>query len=173
MAVEQKITFCRICEATCGLQVDVEDDRVVDIRPDPEHVVSRGYACVKGTRYAATQHSPDRLLHPIKRVGREWQEISWGQAIREIGAKLAGLIDAHGPQTFGHFVGSAGGANVLAPLFRGALYAALGSKRMYGTGTCDTMNKFRVNEDLYGSPMRLAHPDVEHTQFMLILGEPQ
>ena len=170
MAVEQKITFCRICEATCGLQVDVEDDRVVDIRPDPEHVVSRGYACVKGTRYAATQHSPDRLLHPIKRVGREWQEISWGQAIREIGAKLAGLIDAHGPQTFGHFVGSAGGANVLAPLFRGALYAALGSKRMYGTGTCDTMNKFRVNEDLYGSPMRLAHPDVEHTQFMLILG---
>ncbi|MHA7838209.1 MAG: molybdopterin-containing oxidoreductase family protein, partial [bacterium] len=69
-----------------------------------------------------------------------------------------------------HFVGSAGGANVLAPMFRGALYAGIGSRRMYGTGTCDTMNKFRVNEDMYGSPMRLAHPDVNHTRFMMILG---
>ena len=170
IGVERKITFCRICEATCGLQVDVAENRIVDIQPDPEHVVSRGYACVKGTRYASTQHSPDRLLNPIKRIGSEWHDISWAQAMREIAEKVNRLIALHGPQTFGHFVGSAGGANVLAPLFRGALYAGLGSKRMYGTGTCDTMNKFRVNEDMYGSPMRLAHPDVEHADFMMILG---
>ena len=170
MGIERKITFCRICEATCGLQVDVEENRIVDIKPDPKHVVSRGYACVKGTRYASTQHSPDRLLNPIKRIGSEWHDISWTQAIREIAEKLNALIAKHGPQTFGNFVGSAGGANVLAPLFRGALYAGVGSKRMYGTGTCDTMNKFRVNEDMYGSPMRLAHPDVENTDFMMILG---
>ncbi len=172
MSVERKTTFCRICEATCGLQVDVdvEKNRIVDIQPDPDHVVSKGYACVKGTRYAATQHSPDRLLNPMKRIGSEWHDISWDQAIREIGAKLGELIAKRGPQTAGHFVGSAGGANLLAPMFRGAFFAGLGSKRMYGTGTCDTMNKFRVNEDMYGSPMRLAHPDVEHTEFMMILG---
>lgn len=51
MSVETKITFCRICEATCGLEVDVEDNRVKAIRPDPKHVVSKGYACVKGTRW--------------------------------------------------------------------------------------------------------------------------
>jgi len=172
MTIERKTTFCRICEATCGLQVDVdvEANRIVDIKPDPDHVVSEGYACVKGTRYAGTQHSPDRLLNPIKRVGTEWQDISWNQAIREIAQKAGALIAEHGPQTFGHFVGSAGGANVLAPMFRGALYSGLGSRRMYGTGTCDTMNKFRVNEDMYGSPMRLAHPDVEHAEFMMVLG---
>ncbi len=172
MTIERKITFCRICEATCGLQVDVdvEANRIVDIKPDPDHVVSQGYACVKGTRYAGTQHSPDRLLDPIKRVGSEWQDISWDQAIREIAEKAGALIAEHGPQTFGHFVGSAGGANVLAPMFRGALFSGLGSRRMYGTGTCDTMNKFRVNEDMYGSPMRLAHPDVEHAEFMMVLG---
>lgn len=172
MTIERKITFCRICEATCGLQVDVDTaaNRIVDIKPDMEHVVSRGYACVKGTRYASTQHSPDRLMNPIKRVGSEWHDISWAQAIREIGQKASDLIALRGPQTFGHFVGSAGGANVLAPMFRGALFAGVGSRRMYGTGTCDTMNKFRVNEDMYGSPMRLAHPDVENTEFMMILG---
>ncbi|HEM45950.1 MAG TPA: hypothetical protein ENO23_02790 [Alphaproteobacteria bacterium] len=41
---------------------------------------------------------------------------------------------------------------------------------MYGTGTCDTMNKFRVNEEMYGSPMRLAHPDVDRSELMVVLG---
>ncbi|MBW2274955.1 MAG: molybdopterin-dependent oxidoreductase [Deltaproteobacteria bacterium] len=167
---ETHYTFCRICEATCGLQVEVEDNRVVDIQPDPDHVVSQGFACVKGTRYASLQHSPDRITQPLKRIGERWIEIGWDQAISEIAAKIRQQIDRHGPQTLGHFAGSAAGANVLSPLFRGALFKALGSQRMYGTGTCDTMNKFRVNEDMYGSPMRLAYPDVNKTDFMLILG---
>jgi anaerobic selenocysteine-containing dehydrogenase len=167
---ETRFTFCRLCEATCGLQVEIEDDRIQSIRPDPEHVVSRGYACVKGTRYASTQHSPDRVTRPLKRVGAGFAPISWEQAISEIAARIRRQIAKHGRETLGHFVGSPGGANVLAPIFRGALFKALGSRRMYGTGTCDTMNKFRVNEDMYGSPMRLAHPDVDRCDFMLVIG---
>jgi anaerobic selenocysteine-containing dehydrogenase len=125
---------------------------------------------VKGTRYAATQHSPDRILAPQKRVGTEWVEISWDQALREIAAAIRREIAAHGPNAVAHFAGSAAGANVLSPLFRNALFEALGSTRLYGTGTCDTMNKFRVNEEMYGSPMRLAHPDVERTAFLMVLG---
>jgi anaerobic selenocysteine-containing dehydrogenase len=103
-------------------------------------------------------------------VGAVFVDIAWEPALREIAAKLREQIDAHGPQAVGHFVGSAGGANVLAPLFRNALFEAIGSTRMYGTGTCDTMNKFRVNEDMYGSPMRLAHPDVDRAGFLMVLG---
>ena len=165
-----KITFCRICEATCGLKVDVADNRVVAIRPDAEHVVSEGYACVKGTRFVSIQNNPDRILHPMKRTGDEWHEISWDQAISEIGKKMREIADRLGPDSVGHFVGSAGGANVLSPMVRGAMMKGLGSRRMYGTGTCDTMNKFRVNEDMYGSPMRLAYPDTENTDFLLVLG---
>ncbi|MEW6268406.1 MAG: molybdopterin-dependent oxidoreductase, partial [Thermodesulfobacteriota bacterium] len=167
---ETRYTFCRICEATCGLEVDVAENRIVDIRPDPRHVVSRGYACVKGTRYASTQHGPDRVVEPQKRTSTGWASVSWDDALRDVARIIKQQLQLKGPQAIGHFVGSAGGANVLAPLFRGALWAALGSKRMYGTGTCDTMNKFRVNEDMYGSPMRLAHPDVDRTRFLMILG---
>ena len=169
---ETRYTFCRICEATCGLEVDVDAaaNRIVDIRPDAEHVVSRGYACVKGTRYASVQHSPDRVLEPQRRGGSTWSPVSWDAALGDIARVIREQIARRGPQALGHFVGSAGGANVLAPLFRGALWAALGSKRMYGTGTCDTMNKFRVNGEMYGAAMRLMHPDVEHTHFMLVLG---
>ena len=170
MAVETKITFCRICEATCGLEVDVEDNRVVAIRPDKEHVVSKGYACVKGTRWGTTQHSSDRVLHPMKRNGDEWENISWDQAIEEIALKIKIQIEKHGPSTLAHFVGSAGGAILMSPMFRVALYEALGTRRMYGTGTCDTMNKLRVNGEMYGAAMRLMYPDVDHTSFMMVIG---
>jgi anaerobic selenocysteine-containing dehydrogenase len=167
---QTRYTFCRLCEATCGLRVEIADNQILGITPDPDHVVSRGYACVKGTRYASIQHNPDRVTRPLKRVGDEWGEIPWGQAISEIADKVRHLIARYGPETVGHFAGSPGGANVLAPIFRGALFAALGSRRMYGTGTCDTMNKFRVNEEMYGSPMRLAYPDLDRCKFILALG---
>ncbi|MFT5033520.1 MAG: anaerobic selenocysteine-containing dehydrogenase, partial [Bacteroidia bacterium] len=169
-SVETKITFCRTCEATCGLEVDVQDNRVVVIRPDKKHVVSKGYSCVKGIHFDKVQNSPDRITSPQKRVGKEWHTISWDQAIAEIGSKIRKLVDQNGANSFAHLVGSAGGANVLAPLYRNALYQALGSKRMYGTGTCDTTNKFRVCEDMYGSPFRLAYPDIERTEFIMVLG---
>lgn len=167
---ETKYTFCRICEATCGLKVQVKDNRVEKIEPDPEHVVSRGFVCVKGTHFDQVQNSPDRIDTPMKRTGDTWKAISWDQAAREIAAKLNTLREQHGPNSIAHFVGSPAGANVLSPLFRNAFFQALGSNRMYGTPTTDTTNKFRVNEDMYGSPFRLAFPDVNHSQFLMVIG---
>ncbi len=168
--VETKYTFCRICEATCGLAVQVENNRVRKIEPDREHVVSRGFACVKGIHFDKVQDSPDRVTVPMKRVGDTWQEITWDQAASEIGAKLKQQRARHGGDSIAHFVGSPAGANVLSPLFRNAFFKALGSGRMYGTPTTDTTNKFRVNEDMYGSPFRLAFPDVNHTDFLMVIG---
>ena len=134
--IETKQTFCSICEAFCGLEVDVEDNRIRAIRPNPDHVVSDGYACVKGTRYDSIQHSPDRITAPQKRIGNTWQTISWEQALDEIAEKLGAIRRRGNPQAIGHFVGAPGGANLMAPIFRGALFGGLGSNRMYGTGTC-------------------------------------
>lgn len=167
---ETKLTFCSICESVCGLEVDVEDNRITAIRPNDKHVATHGYVCVKGTRFDSIQHSPQRITAPQKRIDNAWVEISWDQALNEIADKMRSTIDQYGSESLGHFVGAPGGANLLSPIFRGELYKGLGSHRMYGTGTCDTMNKFRVNGDMYGSPMRLAYPDVDHTDFMMVLG---
>lgn len=167
---ETKKTFCVICEATCGLEVDVENNKVLEIRANKDHVVSKGHICVKGRRFGSVQHSPDRITEPQKRVGDRWETISWDQAINEIADKIQSTKAEFGAQSIAHFVGAPGGANLVAPMFRGSFFQGLGSNRMYGTGTCDTMNKFRVNGDMYGSPMRLTYPDVDHTDFMMILG---
>jgi anaerobic selenocysteine-containing dehydrogenase len=165
-----KFTFCRICEATCGVKVTVEGRKLIKVEPDPDHVVTKGYACVKGTRYPAMQNSPDRVTAPIKRLGDQWQEISWDQAFAEIGAKIKALRSEHGDQTIGHFVGGPAGANVMGPMFRNAFFEALGSNRFYGTPTTDCTNKFRGNEEMYGASFRLAFPDANHTEFLMVIG---
>lgn len=167
---ETRTTFCRICEATCGLEVEVDDNRIIAIEPDREHVVSKGYVCLKGTRFADVQHSPDRVTAPMKRVGDQWQDISWDQAMAEIGAKSKQLIRDFGGNSIGHFVGSPAGANVLAPMFRNGLFKGIGSHRLYGTPSTDTVNKFRVAEDMYGSPYYIDFPDVFHTEFLMVIG---
>jgi anaerobic selenocysteine-containing dehydrogenase len=48
MAVDERVTFCRICEPLCGMVATVEDGRVTQLRPDRDHPLSRGYACPKG-----------------------------------------------------------------------------------------------------------------------------
>ena len=74
MAVtEEKTTYCRICEVYCGLVATVEDGRVTKLRPDREHVASKGYCCPKGVTFHEVTHDPDRVLHPLKKVGGEWQ----------------------------------------------------------------------------------------------------
>jgi len=90
--VRHVATFCRICEAACGLVVstDADRERVLRIEPDHEHVVTKGYACVKGIHFDEIQHSPDRIRRPMKRTGpgpQDWKEISWEEALSEIGAK--------------------------------------------------------------------------------------
>ena len=61
-------SFCRFCHAVCGIEVDVEDDRVVDVRGDRDHVVSQGYLCVKGRELAAQHTSPARLRSTVQRA---------------------------------------------------------------------------------------------------------
>jgi anaerobic selenocysteine-containing dehydrogenase len=167
---ETRTSICRICECMCGIEVDVEDNRIRAIRPDRQHVATQGYACVKGTAFAGTQHSPDRIVEPMKREGKTWRAISWEQALREIGAKLRELRAKHGGESIAHWIGAAAGVNVITPLIRGAAFEALGSHALYGNASLDCTNKFRVCEDMYGSPFRLPFPDVDHSRFLMFLG---
>src|SRR5690242_17131452 len=96
MRTETRTTFCRICEALCGLEVDLEDGRIVRIRPDERHVATEGFACVKGLKQHLLYDSPDRLRSPEKRVGDHFERRTWDEAIGEIGAKVRALKAEHG-----------------------------------------------------------------------------
>ncbi len=167
---ETRHTFCRICESLCGLEVDVEAGRVVEIRPDPEHVTTEGFGCVKGLRQHELFDSPDRVQYPLKRVGDTFHRISWRQALAEIGAEVVRLRADRGPDSIAMYVGTAAGFSLMHPIFAQGFMTGLGSKSMYASATQDCSNKFAVAREVYGFPFTQPFPDLDHTDCLIVVG---
>ena len=163
-------TFCRICEALCGLEVTVDSDRVVDIKPDDQHVATRGYGCLKGLKQHKMYNTPDRLLYPMQRVDGELQRVSWNDALSSIGGKVRQLIDDHGPDSIAMYVGTAAGFGVLHPVFASGFMQGVGSASMFASATQDCANKFAVSHQVYGFPFTQPFPDLDHIECLIIVG---
>lgn len=171
---ETKQTFCRICEALCGLEVDVEANRVVAIRPDEAHVATAGYACVKGLRQHELFDSPDRLRFPLARRGprraSSLERATWDEALADIGGRVRAIREAHGPDAIAMYVGTAAGFGVLHPVFAQGFMTGLGSRSMYASASQDCSNKFAVARAMYGFPFTQPFPDVDRTQCLIVVG---
>ena len=83
------------CPDTCALLVTVEDGVATEVKGDPYHPTTAGVLCTKVSRYTERTYSPDRLLYPMRRVGKKgegkFERISWDQALDEIAARLKPL----------------------------------------------------------------------------------
>jgi anaerobic selenocysteine-containing dehydrogenase len=164
-------TFCRICEASCGLEVTTIDGRVQQIRPDAEHVSTDGFSCVKGLKQHKLYDSPDRLRYPLRRTDSgDYERASWEQTLAGIGSKVAQLRRDHGPDSIAMYVGTAAGFGVLHPIFAQGFMDAVGSKNMYSSATQDCANKFAVARHIYGFPFTQSFPDLEHVQCLIVVG---
>jgi anaerobic selenocysteine-containing dehydrogenase len=103
------ITACpRNCYSTCGMRVTVEGGRLRRIEPHAGNRATPNGLCLKGLSYAERVASPDRLLHPLKRVPgtAEFRRISWDEALDTIATSLARLRDRHGPHSVLYYSGS-------------------------------------------------------------------
>jgi len=87
-------TVCYQCKAECTILARVEDGKVKEIRGNPR---ANAKACVKGMSGIALEYSPDRLLYPMKRVGKrgegKFERISWDEAMDMMTDKLRELKD--------------------------------------------------------------------------------
>ncbi len=171
MEAERKVTFCRICEAHCGMVATVENGRVTQLRPDPDHPLSAGYACPKGIAMTDVQNDPDRVLHPLRRTASgEFERISWETAMTDIGARVRAVRDQHGPRSIGWYMGNPGAFSYSHTLWVKGFLDALGSPHYYSAGSQDVNNRFAASALLYGSPLVVPIPDLARTNFLLMLG---
>jgi len=160
-------TYCRICEAACGLQVVSDAAGVpVRLRPDRGHPSSRGYACAKGTRFLEVAHHPERVLHPRL----HGQRVGWSRAIEQVAQRLRRIIDAHGPHAVGVYFGNPMAFNAAGVVSTLALGKALGTRNVFYAGSQDCNNKFAGADIVHGSPVIQAFPDLAHTDFALVFG---
>ena len=166
----KKFTYCGICLAACGMEVEVENNQIVSLRGDSEHPLTRGFLCKKGTACREMTTDPLRILYPYKREGSDWRRISWDQAYGEISRKLGEIIDQYGPQSVGMYFGAGTATSSVKSVVAGAFLEELGTDRMYNVLTLEFSNRYLVMEAMYGHQFMLAQPDLEKTQCLLLFG---
>ncbi len=161
---------CNLCEACCGLLVEVEDNRVVRIRADDDDLMSRGHICPKAIALEEVQVDPDRVRRPLRRTADGWQEISWEEALDEVASNLARIQLRDGNEAVGMYLGNPGAHNFGTVAYVSTIRRALASRNQYTASSCDQNPKHASSLYLFGHVFKIAIPDIDHTDFLLMLG---
>ena len=162
-------TSCVLCAQNCGLEVEVENNRIIKVKGDKGNVRSEGYVCRKGISVAYHQHNTDRLKYPLKRERDGFVRISWEQAIEEIATKLKGIIDRYGPRSFA-YMGGGGQACHFEAAFGVRLLRGLGSHYHYSSLAQEFSGMFWVHGRMFGRQYLHGEIDVAETDLLLVMG---
>jgi anaerobic selenocysteine-containing dehydrogenase len=164
-------TTCPLCEATCGLELQLaEDGRVERVKGDSDDVFSHGFICPKGGSITALHEDPDRLRTPMVRRGGELVEATWDEAFDEIARRLPPILEEHGRNAVGVYLGNPSVHNLSFTLYGRVLLKALGTRNIFSASTVDQMPKQVAAGLMFGTFLSIPIPDIDRTDHMLILG---
>ncbi len=137
--IETKKTFCRICHAACPMEVDVEDGRrVVAVRGDRSDPLFEGYTCIKGRQLPDQFNDPARLRGPLqRRPDGTFEPVTSGQALDDIAARIARIVDEHGPRAVASYTGTGAYQNSVGVPVAQAWHKGFDSPSIYTSLTID------------------------------------
>jgi anaerobic selenocysteine-containing dehydrogenase len=164
------VLTCPLCEATCGLTVTLDGDRITEVRGDHADVFSAGFICPKGASLKALHEDPDRLRQPLVKRNGAFEPVSWAEAFAEIDRRLPPLMAEHGSNAVAVYLGNPTSHNLGAQLYGRAFYKALGTQNIYTAGTVDQIPKHFSSGYMFGDPLTIPVPDLDRTDHLLLLG---
>lgn len=169
-AIETHYRACHLCEAICGLEIKTQGDDIISIRGDKDDPISQGYICPKATAIADIHNDPDRLRKPVKRVGDDWQEISWQEAIDLTAERLVSTQLKHGADAVGFYAGNPGVHNYGNLTHGPVLRRAVKTRNNFSATSLDQLPHQLVAYAMYGHQFCIPIPDIDKTDLMVIFG---
>src|SRR5213593_502842 len=161
---------CPLCEATCGLEIQVEDGRVGKIRGDADDVFSHGFICPKGYALKELHADPDRVRTPlIRQADGSFTAATWDEAFALIDERLKPILaeDRNGVAVY---LGNPNAHNLSNQLYGRVLLKALGTRNVFSASTVDQMPKHLSAGYMFGGALSIPVPDLDRTMYLLVLG---
>lgn len=135
-------TYCRICHASCAMEIDLVDGRPVALRGDTTDPLYGGYTCIRGRQLIAQQTHPQRVTKPLKRMpDGSFTQIPLGQALDEIAEKVSAHIKTNGPRSIATYCGTFAFQAAAAAYVAQGFHKAIGSPSYYSLVTIDQPSK--------------------------------
>lgn len=161
---------CPLCEATCGLEIELEGRDVVKVRGDPDDVFSHGFICPKGASIGELHGDPDRLTTPLIRRDGELVEATWDEAFAEVEARLAPILADGDRNATAVYLGNPNAHTLDGLIHLRAMIKALGTRNVFSATSVDQLPKQIASAFMFGAGLSLGIPDIDRTDHMLILG---
>ncbi len=162
---------CHFCEAICGLEIKLdENEQIVSIKGDKNDPFSQGYICPKATALQDLHEDPDRLRQPVKRVGNQWQQISWQQAFEETADRLVGIAKQYGNNAIASYMGNPSVHNYGLLTHGHAFLSLFRSKNRFSATSVDQLPQQLMSLLMFGHQLLIPVPDINRTDLMIIIG---
>ncbi|MDW3179472.1 MAG: molybdopterin-dependent oxidoreductase [Acidimicrobiia bacterium] len=161
---------CPLCEATCGLEVQLTDGSVSRIRGDREDVFSKGFLCPKGTALGKFHDDPDRLRQPMIKRNGVHTPVSWDEAFAHIAEHMLPVLERTDREGSGVYLGNPVVHSLDMLLYSRAVTVGLGSRRVFSASTVDQRPREVASGLIYGSSFTIPVPDVDRSDLLMILG---
>jgi anaerobic selenocysteine-containing dehydrogenase len=163
---------CPLCEATCGLEIEVKDDGSIGrIRGDRDDVFSKGFICPKGSTLKQLHEDPDRLRTPLVRGDDgDLHPATWDEAFAEIERRLVPILDEHGRDAVGIYLGNPVAHSLAGNIYGRPMIRAFGTKNLFSASTVDQRPKEISAGLMFGVAIAWPLPDIDRTDHILILG---
>ena len=170
MGKELKYRTCHLCEAMCGIEIELNSNDPIKIRGDKKDPFSRGHICPKAVALIDIHKDPDRLKKPIKRTDDGWEEVEWQEAFNDIATKVIEIQSKNGNDAVAMYNGNPTIHNLGATLFVPQFIRALKTKNRFSATSVDQLSHHLAAHYMFGNGNILPIPDIDRTDFWLILG---
>jgi anaerobic selenocysteine-containing dehydrogenase len=161
---------CNLCEAMCGLEIEHNQQEILSIKGDENDVFSKGHICPKALALKDLHEDKDRLKTPLKRTDKGWQEISWNEAFDEVIENIKVIQKKHGTHAVGVYRGNPNVHNLGLMLYGSSFIKSLQTQQRYSATSVDQLPHHIASLFMFGHQMMIPIPDIDHTDFMLIIG---
>jgi anaerobic selenocysteine-containing dehydrogenase len=161
---------CNLCEAICGIEIAVQANQRLDIRGDKDDPFSRGYICPKAAALGDLHYDKDRLRYPVRRTPRGWHRLGWDEAFDEVAQNLKRIHAKYGRNSIATYLGNPTVHNYGALLFAPGFLRSLHTRNRFSATSVDQLAHHLAGYLMFGHQLLLPIPDIDRTNFFLILG---
>lgn len=166
---------CHLCEAICGLAIETETQadgtmQIRSIKGDAQDSFSRGHICPKAVALQDIQNDPNRIRQPMRRIGEQWQAIGWEEAFQLVAERLSAIQAEHGQNAVAVYQGNPSVHNYGLMTHSNYFLGQLKTRNRYSATSVDQLPHHLTSLLMYGHGLLIPIPDIDHTDFMLILG---
>ena len=161
---------CHLCEAMCGVAIEVKDGHIQSIKGDPDDPLSQGHICPKAVALQDLHDDPDRLRKPVRRTANGWEEMEWDDALDLVADRLHRVRTEHGRNSIGAYFGNPNVHNHGALMAGMPFLKALGTQNRFSATSNDQLPHMLASLEMFGHQILFPIPDIDRTDLLICIG---